>query len=57
MAQFLIDNNTILKVGVGLNLDRIVTLIPTGTITIRDGNNNIVKTILATDPQISLKEG
>jgi len=57
MAQFLINNNTLLTVGVGLNTDRLVTLLAEGTITITDSNNNVVKVINSTDPEISIKEG
>jgi hypothetical protein len=62
MAQYLIPNNStnnqsINLVGFKFNTDRIVTIVPTGTVKLYDNNNNLIKTILGSDPEISTKEG
>jgi hypothetical protein len=56
MAQ-LSTNNSAEQTGVSFNCDRLVTLVPTGTITILDGTGTVVATLSATAPEISIKEG
>lgn len=58
MAQYSIPNQqSIATAGFNFNCDRKVILNNSGTIKIYDNNNNLLKTINATDPEVSLKEG